>query len=75
MSFSKEEREIYEAERKKRMDAYEELRTAIEKGKKEGKIEIAKNLITAGMTMEQIVSITGLASCELKKNVAEKPPK
>ena len=103
MYLSQDEREIYEAEQKKRLDAIEEIMTAetkgrekgreegieegkkagieegkkagIEEGKKAGKIEIVKSLINAGMTMEQILSITGLAPYELEKIVAEKPAK
>ncbi|MBF0410205.1 MAG: hypothetical protein HQM10_22865 [Candidatus Riflebacteria bacterium] len=43
--------------------------------KKTDKIEIAKSLIAIGMTIEQIVSIKGLESCELEEIVEEPPEK
>ncbi|MBF0409101.1 MAG: transposase, partial [Candidatus Riflebacteria bacterium] len=91
MYLSEDEREIYESEQKKRLDALEEIMTAETKGREKGRdegrkegrkegeklkaIEIATSLIAAGMTMGQIASITGLASTELEKIVAEKPAK
>ncbi|MBF0407871.1 MAG: Rpn family recombination-promoting nuclease/putative transposase [Candidatus Riflebacteria bacterium] len=83
MYLSKDEREIYEAEQKKRLDSLEEIMTAETKGREKGReegeklkaIEIATNLIAAGMTSEQIALITGLVPSELEKIVAEKPVK
>ncbi|MDO5608756.1 MAG: hypothetical protein Q4G08_09910, partial [Capnocytophaga sp.] len=37
----------------------------IEKGKKEGALQIAKNLLEAGMTLSQIVAITKLSENEI----------
>ncbi|MBF0407380.1 MAG: Rpn family recombination-promoting nuclease/putative transposase [Candidatus Riflebacteria bacterium] len=68
MSFTREELEIYESERKKRMDAQEELRTALEKGKDEGRKEgreegldqALKKMISSGITEIDAKRILGL---------------
>ncbi|MBF0406624.1 MAG: Rpn family recombination-promoting nuclease/putative transposase [Candidatus Riflebacteria bacterium] len=64
MSFTKEELEIYESERKKRMDAHEELRTALEKGEKKGyekgMDQALKKMIASGMNEIDAKKILGL---------------
>lgn len=37
------------------------------KGKAEGKAEIAKNMLVAGMSIEQISDLTGLSPVEIKR--------
>ena len=71
MNFTEEEREIYEGQLDwLRMEAsalkkMEEK--SIEKGRIEGKIEIATNMKAAGMTDETIQQITGLSADEIAK--------
>jgi len=71
MYFDEKEREIYEGERKRKMDQNEEIRTAEEKGIKKGikeeKINIAKSLLDildekiisekTGLTIEEIIKL------------------
>ena len=71
MYFDEKEREIYEGERKRKMDQNEEIRTAEEKGIKKGikeeKINIAKSLLDildekiisekTGLTIEEIINL------------------
>lgn len=47
MYLNNDEREIYETENKKRLDKFEELRTAESKGEKKKAIEIARNLVVS----------------------------
>jgi len=66
LAFDKREREIYEAERKARMDDMEELRTATEKGLNKGlaqgrqewrdeeRIGMARNLLVEGVAVDVI---------------------
>ncbi|OQY06539.1 MAG: transposase [Fusobacteriia bacterium 4572_132] len=75
MYFNEQEREVYEAERKIKMNRKEELRTAEEKGIKEGKregireekIEIAKNLLKNNVDVQIIITSTGLNIEEIEK--------
>jgi len=75
MYFDEKEREVYEAERKFRMDRKEEIATAEDKGRVEGiqegekkkSIEIAKNLLKNGVSMDIIEQSTGLSTKEINK--------
>ncbi len=60
-----EERKI--REEAVRVAAQENLKKGLEKGKKEEKIEIAKNSIKEGLPMELIVKLTGLTKKEIEK--------
>jgi len=64
--FDNQEREIYDGERKFRLCMHEERRTAEEKGKIEGKIEIAKEMLLDGMKIEKIAKLTGLEIEQIK---------
>jgi len=78
-AWNKEELEVYEYIALKEADEINALRTAemkgekrgIEKGREEGKkekaIEIAKNLLNAGVDIETISNSTGLDIEEIKK--------
>jgi len=74
MYFDPAEKEIYEAERKLRMDHQEEVRTAQEKGRKEGrmegikeeKIKIAKSLLEL-LDVKTISEKTGLSAAEIEE--------
>lgn len=73
MYFDPAEKEIYEAERKVRMDHQEEVRTAQEKGRMQGRIEgikeekvkIAKSLLGL-LDVETISQKTGLSIAEVE---------
>ena len=82
MNFSKEERDAYEDRlkwfrieantlKKMRDDSLKEgieigKTQGIEEGKIEGKIEVARNLKKAGLSLEMIAKATGMSSSELK---------
>lgn len=77
MSLSEEEREIYEGKMKwyrdeesmflkARDEARDEgLREGLREGEKKGKLQVAKSLLTIGMSKEEIARITGLDVSEL----------
>ncbi|GCD08736.1 Rpn family recombination-promoting nuclease/putative transposase [Clostridium tagluense] len=67
MYMSKEEKEVYESEKKVRMNRIEEIRTAEEKGEIKAKIGIAKNLLQNGIPIDIIVESTGLSIEEVEK--------
>lgn len=50
------------------MSVAEELR---KEGKKEGKIEVAKNMLQSGMDAEQIINLTGLSK-DILEQIKEK---
>ena len=72
--FNKKERQIYDAEQKKLLDESEKMRTALETGKSEGKIEgeksgtikIAQRGLKKGFSIEMISNMTGLSIQEVK---------
>ena len=62
-----EERELYDEDIKVMRDLYatqkweeEQKRMEIEKGRAEGKLEIAKNLLAMGIPMDKVVQASGL---------------
>ncbi len=69
-------REQYEYSLKVIRDNYATMQSAIReaeaigetRGELKAKLEIAKNLKTAGLTLKQIQAITGLSAVELEKN-------
>jgi predicted transposase/invertase (TIGR01784 family) len=71
MYLSEKEREYYEAAQKAMRDSAEALRTAKEKGKEEGrkeeKIEIARQLKQEGIAIGIIENSTGLSKEEIEK--------
>ncbi len=74
MNFSDEEREAYDGHLKWLMIEANTLKKSEDKGRAEGKVEgehlakiaIAKNLVGRGLSMDEIVDITGLSSTELE---------
>ena len=67
MSMNKEERELYEARLKGEFNYNIAIHVAKEEGEKEGKIEIAKKLLSKKMPIEEIIEITGLTKKEIDK--------
>lgn len=67
LSADEEIRRMAELREKGIADQISREEHAAEQGKLEGKIEIAKNLLKMGMSIEQIVVATGLTESELKK--------
>jgi predicted transposase/invertase (TIGR01784 family) len=65
--FSQQEYLEYENSLKYYRDMKNSLDTAKEEGKIEGKIEIAKNMISKGMEISLISEITGLTEKEIKE--------
>jgi len=69
MHFTEQERELYEAERKFRMNHQEETRTAEEKGiikgEKRASRKIAQEMLHKGIQLELIAEVTGLTLEEL----------
>ncbi|MFD3157032.1 Rpn family recombination-promoting nuclease/putative transposase [Haloimpatiens sp. FM7330] len=70
LSSDKETIEIYKAREKSLHERANMINGAKEEGKKEGrkeeKIEIAKNLLVIGMKLEKIANVTGLSTEEIK---------
>lgn len=67
MSMDKAERERYEAILKAEFNYNTSMYNMKEEGKKEEKIEIAKELLKLGMTIEDIQKVTKLTIEEIKK--------
>jgi len=71
MYFNDNEKEVYEAERKFRMDRREETRTAEEKGKKEGEktkaVEMAKKMLKFNEPIDKIMEYTELSREEIER--------
>ena len=65
--FNQQEYQEYENSLKYYRDLKNSLDTAKEEGKIEGKIEIAKNMISKGMEISLISEITGLTEKEIKE--------
>ena len=67
MSMDKAERERFEAILKAEFNYNTSMYNMKEEGKKEEKIEIAKELLKLGMTIEDIQKVTKLTIEEIKK--------
>ena len=65
--FTPEQVRSYEDSLKYYRDIKASLDTKFEEGKIEGKIEIAKNLISKGFSISQIIELTGLTKEEIEK--------
>jgi len=66
MNFTKEEREAYEDHLKWLRIEANSLKKAEEKGRKEEKLEIARNMLNESLPIEKIAALTGLTEKELK---------
>lgn len=62
-NWTKEERAIYEQDKKREDDNF----SCIMQSRIEGKIEVAKNLLKAGVSVDLIAESTGLPIDEIKK--------
>ena len=69
MSISQDEREraIFRSRRKFQTDLQSDLATAEDRGRRDSKIEIARNALQMGMTTDEIVKLTGLAHDEIER--------
>jgi len=65
--FTQEQVRSYEDSLKYYRDLKNSLDTARDEGKIEGKIEVAKNLLLSGVSIDLIVKSTGLSESEIKK--------
>ena len=65
--FTQEQVRSYEDSLKYYRDLKNSLDTARDEGKIEGKIEVAKNLLLSGVSIDLIVKSTGLSKFEIKK--------
>jgi predicted transposase/invertase (TIGR01784 family) len=65
--FTQDQVRSYEDSLKYYRDLKNSLDTAREEGKIEGKIEVAKNLLSSGVSIDLIVKSTGLSADEIKK--------
>ncbi|MDR2831802.1 MAG: transposase, partial [Rickettsiales bacterium] len=65
-NWSEKELIAYEQEIKRIRDEKAVLAQKLEEGREEGKIEIAKNLLKAGVSIDIIAQITGLAANEIE---------
>jgi predicted transposase/invertase (TIGR01784 family) len=65
--FTQDQVRSYEDSLKYYRDLKNSLDTAREEGKIEGKIEVAKNLLSSGVSIDLIVKSTGLSGDEIKK--------
>lgn len=66
MNFTKEEREAYEDHLKWLRIEANSLKKAEEKGRKEEKLEIARNMLNESLPIEKIATLTGLTEKEVK---------
>lgn len=66
MNFTKEEREAYEDHLKWLRIEANSLKKAEEKGRKEEKLEIARNMLNESLPIEKIAALTGLTEKEVK---------
>ena len=68
---SREELELYDEDIKNMRDIYAtrkfDEKRGMEKGKAEGKAEVARNLLAMGMSWTQIIQATGLTEDQLKQ--------
>ena len=69
MSISQDEREraIFRSRRKFQTDLQSDLATAEDRGRRDSKIEIARNALQMGMAVDDIVKLTGLAHDEIER--------
>ena len=69
MSISQDEREraIFRSRRKFQTDLQSDLATAEDRGRRDSKIEIARNALQMGMAIDDIVKLTGLAYDEIER--------
>jgi hypothetical protein len=67
LKMSPEERNSYSYYQKQIYNDRDELAAAIAKGEAKGKIEVAKNLLSANIAIELIATATGLSIEEIKK--------
>ena len=69
MSISQDEREraIFRSRRKFQTDLQSDLATAEDRGRRDSKIEIARNALHMGMAVDDIVKLTGLAHDEIER--------
>ena len=64
---SKDEQEMYEAEKKKQLDEQDVLRTAKEKGELTANLKNARKMKDEGLDFALISKITGLSVEEIEK--------
>ena len=69
MSISQDEREraIFRSRRKFQTDLQSDLATAEDRGRRDSKIEIARNALQMGMTTDEIVKLTGFTHNEVEQ--------
>lgn len=65
-AFSKEKRAQYDSDMITERDHENMMYSAEKRGRQEGKAEVAKAMLAAGMPLEQIVSLTGLTEEQVK---------
>lgn len=68
MSISQDEREraVFRSRRMYQTDLQSDLATAEDRGEKRRALAIAKNLLSMGLSLDQVVNATGLARCEVE---------
>jgi predicted transposase/invertase (TIGR01784 family) len=67
MSNDSEQRAIYEMRAKILKDKVSALNKAKEEGREQGKIEVAKNLLSMGMDTLTVIKVTGLSKEDIEK--------
>ena len=73
LSADEEARSLYERREKARRDRAMEMRWARKQGVQEGKIETARNAFQMGMSIDDIIKLTGLVREEIERIRSEKP--
>ena len=68
-AYTKEQLEVYDKWKIAAMTERSALKDARIEGKIEGKIEIAKNLLRKGMSIEEVSDVTGLSIQKIKEVV------
>jgi predicted transposase/invertase (TIGR01784 family) len=67
ISRDEDERARFRARRKFQMDMEHNRLALLEQGKREGMLEAAKNMLTDGLSPEQIIRYTGLTPKQVEK--------
>jgi predicted transposase/invertase (TIGR01784 family) len=65
-------RMLYDSRQAELMDQSSRLKDALQKGRDEGKLEVAKNLISIGLDIPTIVNATGLSAEEVTELMNQK---
>ncbi|MFD1674396.1 Rpn family recombination-promoting nuclease/putative transposase [Alicyclobacillus fodiniaquatilis] len=67
LSQDREARELYESRQKAMNDWISNIEGAREEGREEGKAEVARRMLSKGMSIEDVAELTGLGVMEIER--------